>query len=107
VNYTKLNVMSPRKVNSRVRPLIDYLGIDESRVVLLKYTRPISFEAEPQQCFLNVWIQCNNEGGSSQCGWIIAEDPRNHFMEALFHAVWVSPTGKYIDVTPRADHEKK
>lgn len=61
-------------------------------------------EAEYRQCFLNVVRKQRQLGGTIQHGWIIWESP-GVYLEAEFHAVWVSAEGELIDVTPQPDHE--
>ena len=71
--------------------------------------------AEPELCFLNVipsnWAIVNEcfvnverkiakDGGSLQYGWQIWEWPLV-MLEAEFHAVWVSPNGSLVDITPK------
>lgn len=51
------------------------------------------------ECFLNIDKKIKGDAGSSQCGWAIWEWP-DVLVEAEFHAVWLSPTGKMIDITP-------
>ena len=87
--------------------MLDYLDLDESKIALLKVSRSLAFEPEPQNCFFNVWVQCLYSGGTAQHGWIIGQGRANQFTEAQFHAIWVSPTGETLDVTPRLDDEKR
>lgn len=56
-------------------------------------------EAEPLDCFINVKRKIDKEGGDVQYGWIIWEIP-TIMVEAEFHAVWISPEKKLIDITP-------
>ncbi|HEU4325421.1 MAG TPA: SEC-C metal-binding domain-containing protein, partial [Roseiflexaceae bacterium] len=51
-------------------------------------------------CFNNVLAKVKSDGGNIQYGWIIWEWP-NLFLEAEFHAVWITPDGNYMDITPR------
>lgn len=102
-----MRVISPRRVNERIRALIRYLELNETDVSLLKFTEPTQFDSEPQNCHFNVWVQCNKCGGQPQSGWLLAEDERQDFVEAQFHTVWRSPEGKLRDITPRADREKR
>lgn|GEM_PF-6848541 len=46
-------------------------------------------------------------GGTIQFGWVIWQDILEAFTEAEFHSVWVNGAGKFHDVTPRIDHEKR
>lgn len=62
-------------------------------------TQPM--EGEPQRdCFLTVEKQVALLGGECVIGWAIWETP-GVFMEAEFHAVWRTPEGELVDITPR------
>ncbi|MBP2296590.1 SEC-C metal-binding domain-containing protein [Azospirillum rugosum] len=58
------------------------------------------------ECFPNVAAKVERDGGEIAYGWSIWEWP-GVFIEAEHHAVWRSPTGDLIDVTPRPEREKK
>lgn len=51
------------------------------------------------QCFPNVEKRISERGGEIVYGWEISEIVQIH-LEARFHAVWRSPEGNLIDVTP-------
>jgi hypothetical protein len=102
----RLRPSSPFKVNALVRPLVEYLGLHEEEAVLLQVTRPKSFAPEVRNCHLNVWCQLAFNGGDRQHGWVLAQDLKHKFAEAIFHTVWRAPGGNLIDVTPREDGEK-
>ncbi|MBQ4855881.1 SEC-C domain-containing protein [Rhodanobacter sp. B2A1Ga4] len=56
------------------------------------------------ECFPNVAAKIERSGGHMICGWQIWEWP--HVMvEAEFHAVWVSPEGQFVDITPKPHGE--
>jgi len=61
---------------------------------------------EVNECFINVRQKIAREGGTTQHGWIIWEDP-DRLIEGVFHAVWVNPAGELIDITPQMDGEKQ
>jgi hypothetical protein len=63
-------------------------------------------DGAPNECFASVALQVEKAGGRVQHGWAIWEWP-NVLIEAEFHAVWASPTGHLIDVTPRNDSESR
>lgn len=69
----------------------------------------VTVQPEPwcdvNECFNNVENHIQSHGGSIQYGWIIWEIP-NIFLDAEFHAVWVNPSGDYIDITPKLDNER-
>jgi hypothetical protein len=54
--------------------------------------------ARPYMCFDNVARQCDLQGGTSVCGWIVWEW-KGTFLEAEHHAVWNNGSD-LIDVTP-------
>ena len=58
------------------------------------------------ECYGNVEKHIEKNGGRVQYGWIIWGD-NNIFLEAEFHAVWINDEGEYIDLTPKADGEKR
>ena len=103
----KLRSTSPKKVNLAVRNIAQHLGLDANEAILLKFNHPKKFDPELQNCFFNVWVQMLYAGGDKQHGWLIAQDSSRDFIEAQFHAVWVNSEGKFTDVTPRADGEKR
>jgi hypothetical protein len=103
----KFHSTSPKKVNLAVRNIARHLQLNAEEARLLKFHRPMEFDPEPQNCFLNVWVQMSYAGGDKQYGWLIAQDSTKDFIEAQFHAVWKNPEGELIDVTPRPDGEKR
>jgi hypothetical protein len=107
MDHPRLRPESPSRVNTRVLPLIEYLGLDSESTVSLPLTRPRGFTPEVQNCHLNVWVASRAEGGAPQHGWILAQDVRHNFAEAIFHTVWRRSTGALVDVTPRLDNEKR
>lgn len=103
----KLKPLSPRKINSSVRLILSELQLPESNIHILKYTKPKEFAPKIENCHCNVWAMCKKRGGHVIYGWIISQDIKNDFIEAIFHSVWRHPSGKLIDITPRKDGEKK
>lgn len=65
---------------------------------------PISVSFEPakwakeNECFPNVLEQVRLYGGQCVYGWQVWILP--YMLEAEFHAIWRSPEGEYVDVTP-------
>lgn len=57
-------------------------------------------------CFFNIPEKIAADGGGVQYGWTIWERP-GLLIEGEFHAVWVSPVGEFIDITPKRDGENK
>ena len=56
--------------------------------------------SEINECFFNVRAKMEREGGDIQFGWTIWEWPRI-MIEAVFHAIWISPNKEQIDITPK------
>ena len=75
-------------------------------------TNPIFVPVEPghdvkfNYCLTDVPLFIKKNGGKTQFGWIIWENPQV-FLEAEFHACWVNPGNKMIDITPKRDNEKR
>jgi len=75
-------------------------------------TKPIFIDVIPTKnsvygdCYGNVENYAKKNGGRSEDGWIIWEIPKI-WLEAEFHRVWVNNEGKYIDITPKEDEEKR
>lgn len=51
-------------------------------------------------CNIGVAEKIKTDGGTIRFGWIIWEYPRL-MLTAEFHAAWVSPTRKLVDITPK------
>lgn len=62
--------------------------------------------AKINECFPNVVKKVEMEGGNIVYGWQVWVWP-NIFIEAEFHAIWQSPSGEYIDITPKQCKSKK
>lgn len=62
--------------------------------------------AQVNECFPNVEAKAQKDGGAIVYGWQLWEWP-NVLVEGEFHAVWRSPDGNLIDITPKADGEEK
>ncbi|HWI58055.1 MAG TPA: hypothetical protein VNZ22_12575 [Bacillota bacterium] len=55
--------------------------------------------ARPMESLANVGEQVRRSGGTLVTGWEISELPGIH-LEAVFYAVWQSPQGAFLGVTP-------
>jgi len=55
---------------------------------------------------MDVHIQVEKRSGSIQHGWTLWEWP-GIFAEGEFHAVWRSPDGQLLDVSPKQDGERR
>jgi hypothetical protein len=57
-------------------------------------------------CNVGVLEKIKADGGTIRFGWNIWEYP-GVYLNAEFHAVWVSPAGELIDITPKPDGETR
>ena len=86
----------PFKINKQVENLMDKLNAEfEPEFV------PVIIEsyAKKQQCFGNVEAKVKRDGGSSHYGWAVWQS--DIICEGERHAVWKSPEGNLVDITPR------
>lgn len=58
------------------------------------------------ECFGNVDKKIAQKGGEKVHGWTVREW-KGVFLEAEFHAIWKSPKGAFLDVTPTEEVEVK
>jgi hypothetical protein len=92
----------PDKENEKVLRTISALGIDY---------KPIYVDIIPDKyaingdCFLNVLNKVNIENGETIFGWKFVE--YSYMIEAQFHAVWKTPFGNFVDITPGDDPNEK
>jgi len=52
------------------------------------------------ECYNNVEYKVKEDGGKIQYGWQIWEWP-SVYIEAEFHAIWISPNNDLLDITPK------
>lgn len=63
-------------------------------------------DANVDDCFINVAHKVERDGGTLLHGWQIWEWI-SVMIEAEFHAIWVSPIGEHIDITPKKESEER
>ena len=87
---------SPSEITSHVEKLLDKMNAqfdpEQVKVVLEPY-------AKIHNCFMNVAEKVNRDGGKIIYGRAIFYT--DLVCEAEMHAVWESPNGELIDITPR------
>lgn len=94
---------TPVKVTDKIMELCG--GIVEG-------TEPVYLPVEapewslPSECFPNVQRMVREQGGKQINGWAIWQWA-NVLVEAEAHAVWDSPEGKLIDITPHINGERE
>jgi hypothetical protein len=89
-----------RTLEKRSRLLLEFLhehGLGEPKSV--RYSPLVG--CLQAHCFTNVEEQIKRGGGRLESGWAFRETV-NISMETIAHAIWITPTGKRMDITPWA-----
>jgi len=86
----------PTTIDENVNALVRKLGLPGPPQFVPVQTTPTSIVAD---CFANVDTQVAGSGGAKVYGWKLWLFP-DVWVAAEFHAVWRSPQGQLIDVTP-------
>ena len=86
---------TPSSSNTRIEQLLRRIGVSSHVFV------PVRPEpgAKHDECFTAVKRKIESEGGRALYGWSIWQSPV--MVEGEFHAVWESPTGELVDITPK------
>lgn len=92
---------TPRLISPAIAAFCE--SISPEQPVYLEVT-PSSF-AQIGRCYLNAEYEADRIGGEPTLGWLIWELP-GVFLTAEHHAV-IEVDGKYIDVTPQFNSEKR
>lgn len=88
----------PEKIDHRVTSLVEEIGVSVEPLYIDVMPEPY---AEVKECFSAVNQKVGKDGGSRQLGWQIWQIP-DIMIEAEFHAVWKSPHGSLVDITPKS-----
>ena len=86
---TDVIITTPKKITDRVRQLCN--RIDRTQKPRYVPVKPEAYARETD-CFFNVDEKVKRDGGVRQIGWMVWE-MKAVFLEAEFHAVWVSDDG--------------
>lgn len=89
-------IISPKEIDSDVKKLISIV-CPGSKPIYLK-VQPENY-SEINECFPAVQEKIRRDGGFWVLGWQIWKS--EVLIEAEFHAVWKSPDGVLIDITPK------
>lgn len=92
---------TPDHIGPAVRRLIDKVAPGGRARYLRVRPEP---GATVNECFSNVRAKCARGGGRMLCGWQLWEWPQV-MVEAEFHAVWLSPRGEMVEITPKPHGE--
>lgn len=94
---------TPPEISRPIKRLVERVVPGGSAIYL-----PVTPEpgAVVNECFPNVAAKIESAGGRMLCGWQLWEWP-HVLVEAEFHAVWISPDGDLVEITPKPQHESK
>ncbi|HVU25768.1 MAG TPA: hypothetical protein VHE13_16680 [Opitutus sp.] len=98
------NLTTPKTIHEGVIRLCAKIGATQAPVFIPAAKPESGFL--PLYCFENSQAKVETSGGSVVLGWTLWEFPRV-MIEGEFHAVWRSPDGVLVDVTPRPDGEER
>ncbi|MCR6496278.1 hypothetical protein LJB71_08640 [Thermomonas sp. S9] len=96
-----MHTTTPGEISRPIKRLIEKVVPGGNGIYL-----PVNPEAGAvvNECFPNVQAKLERDGGQMLCGWQVWEWP-HVLVEAEFHAVWKSPAGALVDITPKAQNE--
>ena len=90
--------VTPAELTDTIRALIEQLAPGQTPV----YADVVPMEGESvNECFGLVNRCVAEKGGEALVGWSLWELP-TLFVEAEFHAIWRSPSGSLLDISPRS-----
>ena len=98
-----MTTVTPALIDDSIRALCSRLVPDGVPIYVSVHPE---HDAEIEDCFVNVARKVNREGGTILHGWQIW-DWVGVLVEAEFHAIWVSPDGANVDLTPKKDGEQR
>ena len=81
------------------------------RTALLRIApaEPVVIDVSPEpgaranSCYQNVRRIARLRGGRMEEGWLVWDGGRGRYLKCVHHAVWKSPDGRLIDMTPTDD----
>lgn len=102
VRSLKDMIKVPSEITKEIELLISKIGSKEKPVYVTCRPNPSSPQNE---CFPLVAARVKAEGGERVLGWQIWQGQL--LVEAEFHAVWKTPTGELLDITPKSQPFKQ
>lgn len=104
IQKTAIRPTTPRKIRRQIRAFLNDADLHKPPSYL-RFTLA-SPDYQPNNCLWNCEREARRRGVETVFGWVIWEEWRSHFIEAIFHAV-VRDNGTLLDITPRGDGEDK
>ncbi|MDB5123026.1 MAG: motif domain protein [Mucilaginibacter sp.] len=89
-------ITAPLLTDDNLSELIGLLKIDTVPSFI-----PVNLDSlsEKNDCFDNVHAKVQRDGGERIVGWQLWKQP--FMIEAEYHAIWRSPNGELVDITPK------
>lgn len=91
--------MTEREKDGRLFEALQRLAPGSELVLLERYESEPG--AKPSQCYANCTDKVTSGGGAVVYGWVFSGRWEHAYVIATAHAVWRSPSGDLIDITPR------
>lgn len=88
--------MTPKTIDTNILKLVDQVNVKAKPFFVSVVPENYSI---PNACFPTVKEKIERDGGKMVIGWQLWET--NFFVEAEFHAIWESPNGNLLDITPK------
>ena len=103
MNINMMSEVIPEKNDPHIKDMIAEIRRSDSDILpdVVPVVVPVSPApyAKVNGCFPAVKEKVNRDGGSMLLGWTLRKG--SFLMSAEFHAVWKSPRGELLDVTPK------
>lgn len=96
-----ISANTPQSVTAAINALCSELVVSPSPLYLSPHAEKY---AQNGDRYGAVPEKMRRDGGTTQYGWIILQTD-GLMIEAEFHAVWKSPDGNLLDITPKVDGE--
>lgn len=94
-----MNITVPNEITEELKLLLSKINSQEKPVyVICKYNN----NDPKNECFPLVEAKVKAEGGERILGWQVWQEEL--IVEAEFHAVWKTPLGEFLDITPKEQH---
>jgi hypothetical protein len=93
---------TPPAITAKIRKFAQELSPGQEPVFVQVEPKP---GAKKNECHLNVERFAKDNGGSPVYGWTIWQSPI--YLDAEFHAVWRDERDVLLDITPKADGERR
>lgn len=90
-----------RQISAALDEFVSRMGCEPPRPI----ERIPGPECQVAECHANVLGRVHFRGGRPVWGWHFAliTDPGDFIFQAVFHAVWESPEGDLVDITPQSE----